>query len=73
MNFVVLAYNRVKTKENEKRYKYLDFVRELKKVMEHEGDGVTSCDCELEMVHKDLVRELEELEDERRPPKLQYY
>ena len=29
--FVVLAYNRVKLKENEKRDKYLDIDRELKK------------------------------------------
>ena len=33
----------MKIKENEWRNKYLDLARELKKAMEHEGDGDTDC------------------------------
>ena len=33
-----------KLKECEKRVKYLDLARELKKTMEHEGDKYTNCD-----------------------------
>ena len=32
MDFAVLAHHRVKLKENEKKDKYLDFARELKKL-----------------------------------------
>ena len=40
MNFVVSANHREKKrKENEKRDKYFELARELKKPMEHEGDG----------------------------------
>ena len=41
--FAVLTDHRVKLKETEERDKYLDFVRELKKTMEHESDGDTDC------------------------------
>ena len=34
---------RVKIKESEKRDKYLDLARELKKTMDHEGDSDASC------------------------------
>ena len=34
----------VKLKEREKRDKYFDLARELKKNMEHESDGDTNCD-----------------------------
>ena len=30
-------------KESEKKDKYLDLARELKKTIEHEGDGDTNC------------------------------
>ena len=33
----------MKLKENEKRDKYLDLVRDLKKTFEHEGDVDTNC------------------------------
>ena len=33
-----------KLKECEKKDKYLDLARELKKTMEHEGDNDTNCD-----------------------------
>ena len=43
-NFDVPADHRIKLKECEKRDKYLDLARELKKTMEHEGDNYTNCD-----------------------------
>ena len=48
VDFTVSADHRVKMKENKKRDKYLDLVRELKKKkkrMEHEGDSDTNCNC----------------------------
>ena len=39
MDFTVPADPRVKLKESEKRDKYLNLARELKKTMEREGDG----------------------------------
>ena len=44
VDFVVTADHRIKLKEREKRDKYLDFARELKKTMEHESDNYTNCD-----------------------------
>ena len=43
MDFAVQADHWVKIKENEKRDKYLDLVRELKTIKEHEIDGDTIC------------------------------
>ena len=43
VDFGILAAHRLKLKESEKRDKYLDLVRELKKTMEHEGDNDTNC------------------------------
>ena len=43
MDFVVPADYRVKLKESEKKDKYLHLARELKKTMEHEGDGDNNC------------------------------
>ena len=43
MNFAVLADYRVKLKESEKRYKYQNLARELKKTMEHVGNSDTKC------------------------------
>ena len=47
MHFAVPTNQRVILKESEKRDKYLDLARELKKknkkTMEHEGDGDTNC------------------------------
>ena len=42
MDFVFLADDREKLKERENRDKFLDLARELKRTMEHEGDGNTS-------------------------------
>ena len=44
VDFAVPADHRIKLKECEKRDKYLDLTRELKKTMEHEGDNYTNCD-----------------------------
>ena len=43
VNFAVPVDHRVKLKESEKNYKYLDFARELKKTMEHESNGYINC------------------------------
>ena len=45
VDFAVPADYRIKLKEREKRDKYLDLARELKKItMEYEGDNYTNCD-----------------------------
>ena len=44
VDFALLADHRTKLKESEKKSKYLDLARELKKNMEHEGDDYTNCD-----------------------------
>ena len=43
VDFVIPADHRIKLKEYEKRDKYLDLARELKKTVEHEGDDCTYC------------------------------
>ena len=43
VEFAVPADHRIKLKEKEKRDKYLDLARELKKTMEDESDGDTNC------------------------------
>ena len=43
-DFVVPADHRIKLKEYQKKDKYLDLARELKKTVEHEGDNYTNCD-----------------------------
>ena len=44
VNFTVQVDHRIKLKESEKKDKYLDLARELKKTMEHEGDDYSNCD-----------------------------
>ena len=44
VDFAVSADHRIKPKESEKKDKYLDLARELKKTMEHEGDDYTNRD-----------------------------
>ena len=44
VDFAVPADHGIKLKECEKRDKYLDLARELKKTMEHEGDNYINCD-----------------------------
>ena len=43
VHFTVLTHNRMKIKESEKRDKYLDLARELKKTMKRDRDGETIC------------------------------
>ena len=43
VNFAVPADHRGKLKESEKKDKYLDLARELKKAVEHESDSDTNC------------------------------
>ena len=43
VDFAIPVDNRVKIKESEKRVKYLDLAKELKKTVEHEGDSDTNC------------------------------
>ena len=46
VDFADPADHGVKLKESEKKDKYLELARELKKkTMEHESDGVTNCNC----------------------------
>ena len=45
MDFAVPADHRVKLKESQKKDRYLDLVRELKKTMEHEIGGNTNYNC----------------------------
>ena len=42
-DFTVPADHRVKLKESEKRDKYFDLARELKKSIYHEDEGNTNC------------------------------
>ena len=42
VDFTVPADHRIKLKESEKKNKYLDLARKLKKTMEHEGDNCTN-------------------------------
>ena len=44
VDFAVPTDHRIKLKEWEKRDKYLDLARELKKTMEQDGDNYTNCD-----------------------------
>ena len=44
VGFAVLADHRIKLKESEKKDKYLDLARELKKTMEYEGDDYINRD-----------------------------
>ena len=39
VDFAIQADDRIKLKESEKKDKYLDLARELKKTMEHKSDG----------------------------------
>ena len=43
VDFAVPADHRIKLKECEKKDKYLDLAKELKKTVEHAGDNYTNC------------------------------
>ena len=44
VDFAVPSDHRINLKESEKKDKYLDLARELKKGMVYEGDNYTCCD-----------------------------
>ena len=44
VDFAVPADHRIKLKECQKKDKYLNLARELKKTVEHAGDNYTNCD-----------------------------
>ena len=44
VDFTVPADHKIKLKECEKRDKYFDLARELKKAVEHESGDCTNCD-----------------------------
>ena len=48
----------IKTKESEKRDTFLDLARELKKPMEHDGDGNRNCSCALGTISKKGLEDL---------------
>ena len=52
VNFAVPANYRVKLKESEKRYKYVDLARELKNTMTHESDGDTNSKWRVRYSHQ---------------------
>ena len=75
VDFAVLADHRIKLRECEKRDKYLDLARELKKNMEHEGDNYTNCDRCLWHGNRRIIkgpRKIWKLATEWRPCKQQH-
>ena len=44
VDFAVLADHRINLKESEKKDKYFDLTREIKKAVEHESNDCASCD-----------------------------
>ena len=44
VDFAVLAGHRINLKECEKKDKYLDLAREIRKVVEHESNDCANCD-----------------------------
>ena len=74
VDFAVPVDHRVKIKESEKRDKYLDLARQLKKLWNMKVMVIPVVIGVLGMISKGLVKGLKELEseDEQRPFKLQY-
>ena len=56
VDFTVLADHRIKLKECEKKDKYLDLTRELKKYMVHEGESCTSRDWGFWYGHQRIIK-----------------
>ena len=52
VDFAVPTDRRIKLKEIEKKNKYLDLARELKKTMKHESDGDTNCNWRARYTHQ---------------------
>ena len=74
MDFAVSADNRIKPKESEKKDKYLDLARELKKTLEYEGDNYTNRDWCFWYSHQKIIKGTGGLgNDELRLSKLLHY
>ena len=66
VDFAVPVDHRIKLKESEKRGKYFDLARELKKkTMEHEGDGDTNCSWGLQYSHQRIDKVAGGLQNKR--------
>ena len=71
VNFTVLEDHRVKLKESEKRDKYLDLARELKKkTTEHESDADTNCNWCARYSHQSIGKGTGRLGNKRRSSRL---
>ena len=71
MDFAVQADHRVKVKENEKRDKYLNLARELKKLWNMKATVIPIVIDVLGTVTKGFIQELEDLEIRRRVETIQ--
>ena len=71
IDFAVPANHRIKLKECEKRDKYLDLVRELKKLWNMQGKIIPIVICAFGTVTKWLLKGLEKLEFGRRVETIQ--
>ena len=56
VDFVVSADHKIKLKESEKKDKYVDCARELKKIMEHESDNYTNPDWCFWYSHQRIIK-----------------
>ena len=56
VDFAVPADHRIKLKESEKKNKYRDLTRELKKTMEHEGNNYTNRDWCFWYSHQRIIK-----------------
>ena len=72
VNFAVPDDHKIKLKESEKKDKYLDLARELKKLWNMKLTIIPIVTGSFGTVSKGLLKGLEELADEWRPSKLQY-
>ena len=65
MDFAVPANHKVKLKENEKKDKYLDLVRELKKIVKHKSEVYTNYNLSSWLSHRRIIKETEGLGNKR--------
>ena len=56
VDFDVPTDHRIKLKESEKKDKYLDLAREVKKTMKHEGDHYTNRDWCIWYSHQRIIK-----------------
>ena len=65
MDGAVPADHRIKLKESEKKDKYLDLARKLKKIMKHEGGNYTNRDWCFWYSHQRVIKATGGLEGKR--------